>query len=127
MGMLFVYIKDLFNFSRVRFVVNILLMIILGMLAGAGVLLIIPLLMLAGIIPGLQATSGMIAWFKQVFQYVGIPLNLLVVLIIYTAINAGQSWLQRYQSILSVNLQQSFGSYLGVRLFGLSPLPDGRL
>jgi ATP-binding cassette subfamily C protein len=39
------------------------------------------------------------------------------VLIIYTAINAGQSWLQRYQSILSVNLQQSFGSYLGVRLF----------
>jgi ATP-binding cassette subfamily C protein len=117
MGMLLVYIKDLYKYSRVKFVVNILLMIVLGLLAGAGVLMIIPLLMLAGIIPGLQATGGMVARFRQVFQAAGIPLNLLVVLVIYTAINVGQSWLQRYQSILSVNLQQSFGSYLGVRLF----------
>jgi ATP-binding cassette subfamily C protein len=117
MGMLLVYIEDLYKYSRVKFVVNILLMIALGLLAGAGVLMIIPLLMLAGIIPGLQATGGMVTRFKQVFQAAGIPLNLLVVLVIYTAINVGQGWLQRYQSILSVNLQQSFGSYLGVRLF----------
>jgi len=117
MRMLFIYIVDLYSFSRIKFVVNMLLMFVLGMLEGVGILMIIPLLILAGIIPGMQATSGITFWLKHSFEYVGVPLNLPVVLVIYTGVNVGQSWLQRYQSVLNMDIQQSFNSYLGVRLF----------
>ncbi|MDA8337478.1 MAG: ABC transporter ATP-binding protein [Peptococcaceae bacterium] len=117
MRMLFLYVWNLYNFCRFRFLLNIVLMIVLGLLEGIGILLIIPLLILAGIIPGMQATSGIAFWFKQLFQHAGIPLNLLVVLAIYTAVNVGQSWLKRYQTILNADIQQAFGVYLGIRLF----------
>lgn len=117
MGILFVFIRDLYFLSPINFLVNVLLMVVVGMLEGVGVLMIIPLLIVAGVIPGMQATSGLTSWLNLFFQNMGVNLNLPLVLLLYTSIIFGQSWLQRYQSILNFNIQQSFGVFLSVRLF----------
>jgi len=93
------------------------LMVLLGMLEGIGILMIIPLLIVAGIIPGMQAGSGLTSLVNQFFQNIGVPLSLAVVLLLYTGLNFGQSWLQRCQSLLNFDIQQSFGVFLSVRLF----------
>lgn len=117
MNILFTYIKDLYSLSRFKFVVNMILMVMLGLLEGIGILMIIPLLTVAGIIPGVQVSGGLTSWLNIFFQNIGLPLNLLVILLIYIALNFGQSWLQRCQSILSFDIQQSFGVFISVRLF----------
>lgn len=117
MGMLFLYIKELYFLSRLKFIMNIMLMIILGMLEGIGVVMIIPLLIVAGIIPGMQDGSEWTFRLRYFFQSIGLPLNLPVVLLLYTGIHFGQSWLQRCQAMFNFNIQQSFGVILSVRLF----------
>ncbi|SMC98219.1 ABC transporter ATP-binding protein [Sporomusa malonica] len=117
METLFVYIRDLYILSRVKFLVNLLLMVMLGMLEGIGVLMIIPLLMVTGIIPGMQASSDWAFGLDQFFQNIGMTLSLPLVLVIYTSINFGQSWLQRCQAMLNFDLQQEFAVSLSIRLF----------
>ena len=117
MGMLLVYIRELYYLSPIKFLVNVLLMVMLGMLEGIGVLMIIPLLIVVGIIPGMQAASGLTSWLNHFFQNIGVTLSLPLVLLVYTGIIFGQSWLQRYQSVLNYNIQQSFSVFLSVRLF----------
>ena len=117
MKTLFVYIRDLYNLSRIKFLVNLLLMVMLGMLEGIGVLMIIPLLMVAGIIPGMQASSEWALGLDQFFQNIGMTLSLPLVLVLYTGINFGQSWLQRCQAMLNFDIQQNFSVALSIRLF----------
>lgn len=117
MEMLFVYIRDLYVLSRFKFLLNLFLMVVIGMLEGIGILMIIPLLMVAGIIPGMQATSGLAFGLDQYFQNIGVRLSLTLVLVLYTGINFGQSWLQRCQAMLNFDIQQTFGVSLSIRLF----------
>lgn len=117
MDLLLSYIKELYNFSRIKFVVNVLLMVVLGMLEGIGVLILIPLLSVANIIPGMQASGGLTMEINQFLKNIGMDLSLPVVLFLYMGINVGQSWLQRYQSILNLDNQESFNTFLAVRLF----------
>lgn len=127
MVMLLQYIKELYYFSQIKFVVNLLLMVFLGMLEGIGVLMIIPLLWVAGIVPGTEASSGLTVWVSQFFQHIGLPLSLPVVLVLYLGINFGQSWLQRYQTILNFIIQQSFNVYLASRLYRVVAYADWQL
>jgi ATP-binding cassette subfamily C protein len=127
MGLILVYIRELYNLSRKKFVVNFILMVLLGMLEGIGVLMIIPLLIVAGIIPGIQVSSGLTSWLNNFFQSTGVPLNLPVLLLLYIGLNFGQSWLQRYQSILDFDIQQSFGVHISVRLFKAVAYADWQL
>lgn len=117
MELLFIYIKELYSMSRSRFLVNLLFMVILGMMEGIGILMIIPLLMVAGIIPGIQANSEWAVELNRLFQNMGMRLNLPLVLLVYTGINFGQSWLQRRQTMLNFDLQQEFSVLLSIRLF----------
>lgn len=92
-------------------------MVMLGMLEGIGILMIIPLLIVAGIIPGMDASSGLTAWLNNFLQSIGITLSLPLVLLLYTGLIFGQSWLQRFQSMLNFDIQQSYGVFLSVKLF----------
>lgn len=113
----YTYIKELYMQSRLKLVVNLALMVVLGMLEGIGILMLIPLLHLAGLMPDAATTSGMDQGVKYYFHMLGPSLSLPVVLLIYTAIILIQSWIQSYQSNLNARIQQSFYSYLSVRLF----------
>lgn len=120
-------VRELFDLSPIKFTINLVLMVVLGLLEGVGVLMIVPLLMVAGVIPGMQASSGLTLWANQAFQIVGITLNLPVVLVIYIGITLGYSWLQRYQSMLTFNIQQSYHVFLSVRLFRAIAYADWQL
>lgn len=127
MGIIWTYISELYNLSRIKFIVNMLLMVVLGVLEGIGVLMIIPLLVVTGIIPGIQASSGLASWLNQFFQNNYITFSLPVVLVLYMAINFGQCWLQRRQSMLSADIQQSFDAFLAIRLFRAVAYAEWRL
>ncbi|MCE5286186.1 MAG: ABC transporter ATP-binding protein/permease [Pelosinus sp.] len=116
MKMILVYFKELYNFAPLRFVGSILLMAALGLLEGAGVIMIIPLLGVAGIIPGISET-GIMADVSLFLQNQGIVINLPIVLLIYLSVNLGQSLLQRYQALLNADMQQGYCQFLAMRLF----------
>ena len=127
MQILWPYIRDLYNLSRLKFVVNLLLMVLLGTMEGISVLMIIPLLTVAGIIPGIQVSSGLTAWVNNLFQSTGLPLTLPGILLIYVVLITGLGWLQRYQTILNLDIQQNFGVFLSVRLYRAVAYADWQL
>ncbi|MDD2235082.1 MAG: hypothetical protein PHZ11_08310 [Desulfitobacteriaceae bacterium] len=110
------YIKEIFGLARGKIILNLSLMVVLGTIEGIGILLLIPLLHFAGIgemPPGTQEIQAA----GNIFSHMIPALSLPVVLIIYTGLIFMQSGLHRYQSNLSVQIQQSFHSFLSVRLF----------
>lgn len=117
MKMLWPYLKELFYFSRYTFITNIILMVILGLVEGVSVLMVIPLLSVAGIIPSMDMGSGITAWINRFFQHFGLVVNLPVVLVTYLGVTYAQSWLQRYQTQMNVEIQQTFSRFLTLRLF----------
>jgi len=117
MKMLWPYLKELFYFSRRTFIINILLMVILGLVEGVSVLMVIPLLSVAGIIPSMDVGTGVTAWINRSFQHFGLVVNLPVVLVTYLGVTYAQSWLQRYQAQINVEIQQTFSRFLTIRLF----------
>ncbi len=117
MALIYVYVRELYILSRIKFVVNFILMISLGMMEGRGILMIIPLLTVAGVIPGIEVSSGLSSLLNNFFQNIGLPLNLTMALLLYIGIIFGQSWLQRLQSIIKFEIQQLFAAALSVRLF----------
>lgn len=127
MSILLLHIKDLYNTSRFKLMMNLFLMISLGMLEGIGVLLIVPLLIVAGIVPGIESNNGLIVGINQFFQNFGVPLSLTVVLVLYLGLNFGQSWLHRYQSVLNYNMQQTYSVFLTGRLYRAVAYADWQL
>lgn len=98
-------------------VLNLFLMVVLGTLEGIGILLLIPLLHFAGIGEMSQTTLGISFSFGGFSKSISPELSLPVVLIIYMGLIVMQSGLQRYQSNLSVRIQQSLHSHLSIRIF----------
>ncbi|HAG10545.1 MAG TPA: ABC transporter ATP-binding protein [Desulfotomaculum sp.] len=117
MDILLIYVRELFDLSPKKLIINMMLMVVLGIIEGIGILMIIPLLMVSGIIPGIQESSGLTFWLNHIFQVAGVPLNLPVILLLYIGLNFGQSWLQRFQTMLNFDIQQSFAVFLSSRLF----------
>jgi ATP-binding cassette subfamily C protein len=111
------YIKELYSVSRGRIMLNLFLMVVLGALEGIGILLLIPLLYFAGIGEMSQTTLGISFSVGGFLKSISPEFSLFVVLIIYMGLILMQSGLQRYQSNLSVRIQQSLHSYLSIRIF----------
>ncbi|MFA5384361.1 MAG: ABC transporter ATP-binding protein [Eubacteriales bacterium] len=117
MALVYVYVRELFNLSRIKFAVNFVLTVSLGMTEGIGILMIIPLLTVAGIIPGIQVSGGLTSLLNNFFRDIGLPLNLPAVLLLYIGLTFGQSWLQRLQSLIKFDIQQLFAVSMSIRLF----------
>lgn len=116
MGLVFEYVKELYGVLRSKVIINNLLIVVLGLLQGVGVMIIIPLLSVIGVIGDMQADSMLTIWMNNFFQYIGLPMNLPAVLLLYIGINLGQSLIERYQSLLTIEIQQKFTQLLGFRL-----------
>lgn len=117
MNTLISYIQELYTFCKMKLFFNLVLMVFLGLIEGGGVLLLIPLLSLAGVMSGMSAGGNLVLYMEGLFQTIDLTPTLPVVLGLYIVIIVGQSWLQRSQSIRNVEIQQSFNSFLSIRLF----------
>jgi ATP-binding cassette subfamily C protein len=113
------YVKELYRFAKYRVTVELVLMVALGLTEGIGVFMLIPLLNLAGIGSGAAAATGggLAVRLERFLHQIGLNISLPVILIIYSGVIFGQSWLQRWQSVLSVAIQQSYASFLSNRLY----------
>jgi len=94
-----------------------LILTVLGALTeGIGLLVLVPVLHLIGI-DVQQGSVGKVARsIATAFGALGIPLNLISVLILYVALIAGDGWLRRWQTVTYSTLQVGFTAYLRKRL-----------
>jgi ATP-binding cassette subfamily C protein len=110
------YVVSLYRATGYKLFLNIVLMFVLGLMEGVGVIILIPLLSLAGITPsGTLSQTGLLAVFGIAARHFspGLPLVLLAFVILIIL----KSFLQRYQSILNSGIQHGFVTFLRIRLY----------
>ncbi|SDF15770.1 Heterocyst differentiation ATP-binding protein HepA [Sporomusa acidovorans DSM 3132] len=110
---LFMYVLKLYNFVQAKLILDLFLTIGLGLLEGASIMMLLPLLTLAGITS--NQTTGVGHLVEEYLNISGIALPL--VLMVYIGINAGQAWLQSYESILNSSIRESFATYLYTNIY----------
>jgi ATP-binding cassette subfamily C protein len=88
-----------------------------GLLEGAGLLLLIPLLQLVGMDAQQGAMGRVLQRFSELFSALGLTPTLPLVLGLYVAVVAVQGILQRQQSRVATRLRESIVDALRVRLY----------
>jgi ATP-binding cassette subfamily C protein len=84
---------------------------------GIGLLILVPLLHLIGI-DVRQGTAGQVAHSVTVaFGWLGVPLNLISVLMLYVLLIGGDASLRRWQTVTYSSLQAGFTAYLRKRVY----------
>lgn len=113
LGLLFAYIRELYSFVRGKLIFDLILSGVLGLLEGVGILMLLPLLTLAGV-TGAQS-SWMGTMIDKYVKVAEIPLPL--ILAVYIAINIGHAWLQHYEVVLSSVIREGFAANLYTRIY----------
>ncbi|MGD2086684.1 MAG: ABC transporter ATP-binding protein [Candidatus Aminicenantes bacterium] len=111
------YIRELIGFARVKVIVSAVLFILLGLTQGVGLVMIIPFLHTLGLSGGDVKISGFSAVISRAFNTLGLPFNLYTMLGAYVVIVSIFAFLNRYQAILNVEIQQGFIRFLRDRMY----------
>jgi ATP-binding cassette subfamily C protein len=111
------YLADVCALARGRLVLAIAAMLAAGLVEGVMLLLLVPLLQVAG----LDVQQGSIAWLSTLvargFQAARVPATLPGVLLVYVAAVSAHAFLQEAQAGYSVEVQQSVVRALRMRLY----------
>lgn len=109
------YIRTLASAMPRRLALAITLTVLGALTEGLGLLTLVPLLHLIGI--DVQGNVGQVAgWLAAGFGWLGLPLNLVSVLLFYVGLIAGDAFLRRWQTVTYCSLQVGFTAYLRKRL-----------
>jgi len=92
-------------------------MVLISFTEGIGLLLLIPLLDLVGVPVEGVSLDQIAAGLSGVFEFMNITPTLGVVLLIYVGIISANSFLSRWQSITSSQIQYNYGAHLRNELF----------
>jgi ATP-binding cassette subfamily C protein len=111
------YIKELLSFARLKAVAALLLLIFLGLTQGIGLLMLFPFLHLIGLADGRGSTAGYIDFVGHLFQDMGIPLTLPVILCAYIGIVSLHTVAKRWETVLNAEITQGFTRFLRDRLY----------
>jgi ATP-binding cassette subfamily C protein len=110
------YIRTLVGAMPRKFAVAIALTALGTVTEGVGLLVLVPLLSLIGV-DVLQGTVGRVAaWVARAFGWLGLPLNLFSVLVVFVALIAGDAWIRRWQTVTYCALQVGLIASLRKRL-----------
>jgi ATP-binding cassette subfamily C protein len=90
---------------------------IAALIQGVGLLLLVPLLELAGVSRASSA-GGLMARAREAFHALGIPLSLSAMLVVYVAVVTVAAALTAYQNVLLVRYRLEFVDELRQRLYG---------
>ena len=116
-GLLGQYTGSLAQYMPRKVVVALFLMVLISLTEGVGLLLLIPLLQLVGLDVG-QGSLGQIAGFVSGwFSSLGLQPTLLMVLIIYVAVVSFSAFLNRVQTMKTVDIEFQFAAHLRKRLY----------
>jgi ATP-binding cassette subfamily C protein len=110
------YVRTLARAMPGRLALAVTLTVLGALTEGVGLLILIPLLQLIGI-DVQQGSAGLVA--RQVaaaFGWLGLPMNLISVLVLYVGLIAGDALLRRWQTVTYCSLQVGLTAHLRKRL-----------
>jgi len=105
---LWVAFIEFISFAPSRLSLIFALMLLKGLTAGIGLLMLIPLLHLIGVDFGSAASSEFAGIIAQFFSGMGVTLTLPIILLAYIAIISLVAWLSFYLSVLTISVQQAY-------------------
>lgn len=108
------FIVDLYHFAHNRLLVNIGLMLVSGLMAGVGVVMLIPLLSITGIV---SDGAAVLPFFAEWFGKYEKTDRLFIVLTIYIAVIAFQALINRKQTILNMEIIQGYTKHRRISLY----------
>lgn len=111
------FVRDLLTVTGNRILLSFLLQVTTGLTQGIGLLLLIPLLNLAGILPSPTATSGITGKLVDFLRHSGIPPGLVTMLLFYIVIITISAGFNRYLEVVNATIQQRFVRFLKNRLY----------
>ncbi|MFD0697804.1 ABC transporter ATP-binding protein [Paenibacillus sp. GCM10027628] len=117
MEQLLLFIKKLHNFAGIRLYVNLIGMVVISSLEGAGIFLLAPMLSLIGLF---RSASEGIPFVSSIFEPLnGLPegFKLCVILGLFILLLVIQSLLQRYQTNLNEGIEQGFIRHLRLEVY----------
>jgi ATP-binding cassette subfamily C protein len=83
---------------------------------GIGLLVLVPLLSLIGVDVQQGSVGRVASWATAAFGRLGLPVNVVSVLIVYVALIAADAAIRRWQTVTYCSLQLDFSAYLRKRL-----------
>ena len=107
-------IKWLIQLADIKSFISLVLLVIMGLLQGVGVFMIVPLLSLLGI--GNTAPEGKLSKIKLVFQYVGLPVNIQSIVLVFFGFIFMHACLKYYSANLNSKIVQNYANSLRKRL-----------
>lgn len=111
------YLISFTRFKTKQVVISLLLMVVIGLTEGISLLLLVPLLQLAGL-PAQQGTLNSISVYISSFlSYFGITPTLAAVLVIYVIVIGTSAYLSKLQEVKSSQVQNGFAAHLRKGLF----------
>lgn len=110
------YLRCFLNHAGKRVALSVALTIVVGLLEGAGLLVLLPVLQLIGA-GGPEAGGGLATGIAGAWQTVGLPMTLPTVLAVFIAFTAGQIALRHSLDTLNTRLETSFTSRLREELY----------
>jgi ATP-binding cassette subfamily C protein len=111
------YIGELIQFARGKVIISGVLFILLGLTQGVGLVMIIPFLHTLGLSGGDDKISGFTVVISRTFNTLGLPFNLYTILGAYIVIVSIFAFLNRYQAVLNIEVQQGFIRFLRNRMY----------
>lgn len=111
------YLAELVKEMPGKVTASLVLAIGLSFTEGVGLLMLIPLLQLAGLDVQEGGLGGLARWILSSFRSVGFQPTLITVLILYVAITGFHALLRRFQTALSLDLDHGFVVILRQRLY----------
>ncbi len=106
--------KWLIKLSDIKSFISLVLLVIMGLLQGAGIFIIVPLLSLLGI--GNTSETGKLSKIKAVFNYIGLSINLQTILVVFFSFIFVHAYLKLYSAQLNSNIIQVYANTLRKRL-----------
>jgi ATP-binding cassette subfamily C protein len=111
------YVRTLAGAMPGRLALAVALTVLGALTEGIGLLVLVPLLNLIGI-DVQQGSVGRVAGaMAEAFGWLGLPLNLVSVLLLYVGLIAGDACVRRWQTVTYCSLQVGFTAYLRKRLY----------
>ncbi|HWR11865.1 MAG TPA: ABC transporter ATP-binding protein [Rectinemataceae bacterium] len=111
------FVGDLYRRDRKRFIASVLLTVANGLMGGAGLLLIVPLLSVAGLTP---SSGGFMGILGGLFGNFSPAIRLIFVLLIYTCLVVLQTLAGRASAIVDSAVTNGYTAYLRTQFFGRS-------
>ncbi|WP_026694366.1 ABC transporter ATP-binding protein [Peribacillus kribbensis] len=112
MKQLLYFVKKLHIFSGKIIYFNLISMILIGLVEGIGIFMLIPLIGVTGIFHLPVSDISIIAMLTSLFRGMPETISLTIILGAYVLLIVAQSFFKRYQTILSVKIQQGFIRHL---------------